>query len=457
MDVDWIKEAIDVLKYVGIVRERRVNIETEGENVGKKTYVYPKAFKGYISSLGAAIVQSGMVPALSIYENDDNGPKASNAENNRTYLIRAVVILLERKGMIPSEVAEPYGDKKCIRLSEYLVYYCPQGQRQHLNSLIHRALVAIKLALRAFQPCDDETVPSGCGLLTGSSIRSDNPKSSNLGWLFYRNLYSGFGHVPISEREMALRMQQICDSRIDDYLPKKDFQEKDANRNGNMCPCMSLFSEMEKEENVGSFELVTTYPGLLTGSGLSHGIDSTEDSKIGFVFDHTTGLPYIPGSSIKGAIRSVFPDSKKDEATNATLNSYIKELCGKCGENINVEELADTIFGGKDNAGKVVFFDAMISASKSRNGDKTFLGIDYITPHPDPLKNPLPIMFLKVKSGIVFSFRFRVEDKTLNKELLTKLFRSIICDIGLGAKTNVGYGHFSEEYQKNTQGQDNKN
>lgn len=443
MDVDWIKEAIDVLKYVGVVREMQVNTETDGKNGGKEVYVYPKAFKGYISSLGAAIVQSGMVPALSIYENDDNGSKASNAENNRAYLIKAVVILLERKGVIPSEVAEPYGDKKCIRLSEYLVYYCPQGQRQHLKSLIHRALVAIKLALRAFRPCEDETVRSGCGTLTASSIRSDNPKSSNIGWLFYRNLYFGFGHVPISEREMDLRMQQICDSRIDDYLPKKESQNADWNEN--ICPGMSFFSEIEKEENAGSFELVTTYPGLLKGSGLSHGIDSTEDSKIGFVFDHTTGLPYIPGSSIKGAIRSVFPDSKKDGDTNAALNSYIKELCDKCGKNINVEELTDTIFGGKDNAGKVVFLDAMIS--KSRNGDKTFMGRDYITPHPNPLKNPLPIMFLKVKSGIVFSFRFLVKDKgSLDKEFLSELFRTIICDIGLGAKTNVGYGHFEEVF-----------
>ena len=33
---------------------------------------YPKVFKGYISSFGAAVIQSGLIPAIIFFENEDN-------------------------------------------------------------------------------------------------------------------------------------------------------------------------------------------------------------------------------------------------------------------------------------------------------------------------------------------------------------------------------------------------
>ncbi len=73
----------------------------------------------------------------------------------------------------------------------------------------------------------------------------------------------------------------------------------------------------EKEyslQNLDIIKLCTTYPGLTTGVGMPHGIkEQNEDFKIGFYFDHTTGLPLIPGSSVKGALRAAFPDISKKE------------------------------------------------------------------------------------------------------------------------------------------------
>jgi len=67
---------------------------------------------------------------------------------------------------------------------------------------------------------------------------------------------------------------------------------------------------------IQSFELTTIYPGLLIGAGYSHPAlkeikksdrDEVGDFQLGFFFDHTTGLPVIPGSSVKGVLKSVFP------------------------------------------------------------------------------------------------------------------------------------------------------
>ena len=71
------------------------------------------------------------------------------------------------------------------------------------------------------------------------------------------------------------------------------------------------------------------------------------------------------------------------------------------------------------------------------------LGDDYITPHKDEFSSPIPIKFLKVMPNVVFKFSFDLKDsKSLNitKKQKEELFKSIILDLGVGAKTNIGYG-----------------
>ncbi|WP_419676164.1 type III-B CRISPR module RAMP protein Cmr6 [Aliarcobacter butzleri] len=68
-------------------------------------------------------------------------------------------------------------------------------------------------------------------------------------------------------------------------------------------------------------------------------------------------------------------------------------------------------------------------------------GSDYITNHYSNeengmFKEPNPIKFLKILSRVTFKFQFKCDEKYL------ELFKQIILDFGLGAKTNVGYGKF---------------
>ena len=234
--------------------------------------------------------------------------------------------------------------------------------------------------------------------------------------------------------------------------------------------------------------LYTTYPGLLIGSGYSHSTKAVGDSSIGFYFDHTTGLPVIPGSSVKGVLRSLFeldikekkeftgPKSLKAiqfiiqeilnyEKNNLDLQNILQELDEK-----KLSLIKQEIFGAQDDEGKDMFFDAVIDFENTRSGK--FMGSDFITPHqPKLLKNPTPIQFIKVLPNIGFKFRFTLKDSpNCTSDLKKLIFKHILLTLGIGAKTNVGYGQFIttethdennknkiESEQKNKQGQNQGN
>jgi CRISPR-associated protein Cmr6 len=176
-------------------------------------------------------------------------------------------------------------------------------------------------------------------------------------------------------------------------------------------------SGLEKEQ---TFELTTTYPGLLVGSGYNHPKlkENTDDFQLGFFFDHTTGLPIISGSSIKGLLRSVYKQKE-----------FMQDVYGRVpGEEIFEDQ-------------KTVFYDAYIISTQNKEA-KVF-GSDYITSHfsnePEGMfKEPNPIKFLKILPNVTFKFQFNAPKEDV------KLFEAIIKDFGLGAKTNVGFGKFIE-------------
>jgi len=219
-----------------------------------------------------------------------------------------------------------------------------------------------------------------------------------------------------------------------------------------------------------SVELTTTYPGLLLGSGLSHGSGLLGELKLGFFLDYTTGLPVIAGSSVKGVLRSAFPQlyqekhKEKSKQITQLIQYYLHEVTEKNWTTKAVDALESFIFGTlepgknqskKENPGNIIFHDALpVDASRVPvNGQyrNNYLGDDYITPHKEPLKNPVPLGFLKVLPGVVFRFHFALkmfsfQDKeetfSLSVAQQKALFTTILLEFGVGAKTNVGYGQF---------------
>jgi CRISPR-associated protein Cmr6 len=210
--------------------------------------------------------------------------------------------------------------------------------------------------------------------------------------------------------------------------------------------------------------LVTTYPGLLLGTGYKHGSGLMGETKLGFAFDHTTGLPVIPGSSVKGALRSAFPLGFKaagnTEGYAAAIEAMqVHYLPTHTNRNWTEQEITDLeidLFGNeqKETAkmGGCIFHDAVpINAFRSKISNvskQTYLGDDFITPHPNPLKNPNPIAFVKVLPGVEFRFQFdfsKMNTELITIDQLTKLFTNLLIDYGTGAKTNVDYGLWTKE------------
>ncbi len=263
---------------------------------------------------------------------------------------------------------------------------------------------------------------------------------------------------------------------------KAKFTEKNKKLHQSEFPSGALFSY---QNGLDAIELQTTYPGLLLGSGIAHGSGLLGEMKLGFFLDYTTGLPVIPGSSVKGVLRSAFPQGyqkaakkrkendnekalleEKAKQTLAYVQYYLEKISGKPWGKEAVDELETFLFGSYETgssdlsmSGRTVFHDAIPFQAEGMtvNGTrkKYYLGDDYITPHknrkgngiPDALVNPTPISFLKVLPGVTFRFQFVFQPFTtkdglfaLSKKETKQLFQAILTDFGIGAKTNVGYG-----------------
>lgn len=225
-------------------------------------------------------------------------------------------------------------------------------------------------------------------------------------------------------------------------------------------------------------KLKSVYPGIITGIGMKHETAIEGEFKLGMYFDYTSGMPCIPGASVKGALRAAFPqfhlhkDTGKEikMAKSLILSPMINEVkpglipimqkkASNCSNEdfYTITEIEEEIFDGKnfdekrhDEKGQMkkmlsvyekdIFHDAYIIQGDSKG---RLLADDAITNHPHPLKNPVPVMFMKIISGVKVLFNFDLKDgKHLTAKQKRDLLRKVLIYYGIGAKTNVGYGQF---------------
>ncbi|MCE5210288.1 MAG: type III-B CRISPR module RAMP protein Cmr6 [Deltaproteobacteria bacterium] len=192
---------------------------------------------------------------------------------------------------------------------------------------------------------------------------------------------------------------------------------------------------------------------LITGIGESH------PHEVSIVFDHNTGIPYIPASGVKGIVRfahtlSIFLDENGQVKETYKDQEYLDEA---------KEDIPD-IFGGEKIIvdqekekriilrGRVVFLDAYPAKIPD-------LHIDIMNPHYAPYysegkppadhHNPTPIKFLTVAKGTRFIFRAVVEKKDNLPEKVRTAFIKALTEEGVGAKTAIGYGRFDVVEEKN--------
>ena len=271
-------------------------------------------------------------------------------------------------------------------------------------------------------------------------------------------------------------------SRLQKFYLDKEYKEKKLrfevikiDKNNNQKNLEDLIS-------IDKIYFSVNYPGLLIGTGTT--IEYTpfnkekkdNNFKTGLSFDYTTGLPYIPGSGIKGVIRDFFPQkiedknySEKEKLKYQKQNEAKMELINQILESNysfeEIEKIKESIFDGRDfrekeNLEKENFLpifkrDKFIEGRILVQDGKQILDKDYITPHKKILENPVPIQILKIvpetEIEILFQlnetkiFKSEGNDIIITKEQKKNLFTEILSLTGLGAKTNVGYGHFNVE------------
>lgn len=178
---------------------------------------------------------------------------------------------------------------------------------------------------------------------------------------------------------------------------------------------------------------------MQTASRLVFGMGYDHPTEIGFMFDWTTGLPIIPGSSLKGAARAAARDA-------GWSPKEMTEIFGK-----------EMIDGEKESqSGRIVFMPAYPVVDE----EKAFLELDVMTPHyakyyeeprinpPADYYSPRPLKFLTVPVGIKYRFQLldrdnpEKESDVLNKA--AAILKHALKDAGVGAKTNVFYGYFKD-------------
>jgi CRISPR-associated protein Cmr6 len=208
----------------------------------------------------------------------------------------------------------------------------------------------------------------------------------------------------------------------------------------------------------------------------------------GLTLHHSSGLPTIPGSALKGLCRAyvlytiaahyakdlqaIYQEVYQKEDFLTTLDKHLaqekdsdkdvpKEIYDL--EGVNDFRLA---FGDTTQAGHCIFYEGLVQPPIP----EYLFELDVMTPHfPDYYKNegkkppsddqnPVPISFVTVAAGTHFAFAVGLRRGSDQSEKLVEWalghLQKGLSELGIGAKTAAGYGvfgHFDPSYIKKSQ------
>lgn len=155
---------------------------------------------------------------------------------------------------------------------------------------------------------------------------------------------------------------------------------------------------------------------------LAVGLGLDSPLEVGLAFQHAYGMPIVPGAAVKGLVRRAVRRSDRADAL-------------------------DLLFGKTDQAGAAVFFDAWYDPDSA--GGQPFHRDVVTVHHPDyyrtrgakpatDMDDPTPVPFLVVKPGARFLFPLLAPDGAA--DFLVGALKWALGELGVGAKTNAGYG-----------------
>ncbi len=178
-----------------------------------------------------------------------------------------------------------------------------------------------------------------------------------------------------------------------------------------------------------------------TNSALAIGLGNASPIEVGLTIHRIYGTPYLPGSAIKG------------------LLTRAADAHGLSPKDIEI------LFGTTESAAHIVYWDAMLEPSSTNPYQQ-----DVITVHhqkyygssgqdgyPTDFDDPIPVAFLSVRPNTKFCVALSSNSQGAEPWLwlAAELLQYALEKMGLGGKTNSGYGYFDmrlpEKLKSNTE------
>ena len=206
-----------------------------------------------------------------------------------------------------------------------------------------------------------------------------------------------------------------------------------------------------------------------TGLGNEHPLEN------GFAFLNPYGLPYLPGSGVKGVLRRAANELASGEWDASDWSTDKRhEVHSPKGQRLFDASDLDVLFGAEALDGENHLRGVLSFWDVAPQIEGNSLMVDIMTPHqshyyqqkptagstnPHDSGSPNPISFLTVPPGSGFAFHVVCDSARLEhlapdlaangrwKVLLTEAFAHAFEWLGFGAKTSVGYGAMGRNQQ----------
>jgi len=244
--------------------------------------------------------------------------------------------------------------------------------------------------------------------------------SSNFGLLFNKFIYLWSEEWTLEEKEKKGFLKEISNGTLMYFKSVAKLIDSSISR-------QEAFSQGIRDH--GWHTAVFT---MKTHSRLILGLGGASALETGLILHPLYGFPYLPASSIKGIARAY-----------ARMDGHASPEEIKCSfgsEDKEPQAIMNNIQGG------VIFLDGFPKAFPK-------LIVDIMNPHyseyyqgekpPADYLNPSPIYFLAIEKGAQFSFSLVAKEEALLSKVAQWLKKGLI-ELGIGGKTNVGYGYFEE-------------
>lgn len=219
---------------------------------------------------------------------------------------------------------------------------------------------------------------------------------------------------------------------------------------------LALINSLKEDAKGQGYELNGHF---VSGTGNSHPVEN------GLLWHYTLGVPYLTGSQVKGLVRSLleqyYEGTDKGDILLRWFGSESKRL-EEDKKQARTEDLpadGQQESGNGNNTGELIFFDALPIAPVK-------LGVDIMTPHmgkwyldggriedidkasdkiPADWHDPNPIPFLAVQEAKFLFTIARRQGSDLDIEEVFACLDQALEYLGVGAKTQVGYGYMARD------------